>query len=173
MDDAHDVCKQWDEVLQDGGAVIDHINNDVQVVTESNPGGLTTKWDQAPLVSPTVSTAAAEVKVSPTDTGQLTRERKPPNQFFPSWTGKKFVYAMTQIIKLDGCTVKELVAFMQQQLMEAGEHQQPEVIGSIVVQLSMKAEFGVARTEKACRVKLEQIHMRKIFVPKHWEDLTP
>ena len=68
MDDAHDVYKQWDEVVQDEVDVIDHINNDVQVVTKSNPGGVTTKWDQAPRVSPTVSTAAAEVKVSSTDT---------------------------------------------------------------------------------------------------------
>ena len=69
MNDAHDVYKKWDEVVQDEGDVIDHIDDDVQVVTESTPGGVTTKWDQPPLVSPTVSTAAAEVKVSPTDTG--------------------------------------------------------------------------------------------------------
>ena len=46
----------------------------------------------------------------------------------------------------------------------------------IMVQLSMKAaekEFGVERTKKACRIKVEQIHMRNIFVPKHWEDMTP
>ena len=69
VDDAHDVYKQWDEVVPEAGDVIDHIDNDVQVVTESTPGGVTTKWDQPPLVSPTVSTAAAEVKVSPSDTG--------------------------------------------------------------------------------------------------------
>jgi hypothetical protein len=53
---------------------------------------------------------------------------------------------MTQIIELDGRTVEESVVFMQQQLMEAGEHHWPEVIGCIMVQLSMKAaerEFGV------------------------------
>ena len=68
MDDAHDVYEQWDEVVQDGD-VIDKINDDVQVVMESTLGGVTTKWDQPLLVSPTVFTAAAEVKVSPTDTG--------------------------------------------------------------------------------------------------------
>ena len=42
---------------------------------------------------------------------------------------------MTQIAKLDGNTVKELVAFMQQELREAGEHHQPKVIRRIMVQL--------------------------------------
>ena len=127
MDDAHDVYKQWDEVIQDEGYVIDHIDNNVQVVMKSTPGGVTTKWDQPPLVSPTVSTAPPEVKVSHTDTGRPTRERKSPNPFIPSWTGKKYGYAMTQIVQLDGSTVEELVAFMQQELREAGEHHRPKV----------------------------------------------
>ena len=46
---------------------------------------------------------------------------------------------MTQIVQLDGRTVKELVAFMKQELREAGEHHRPEVIGRIMVHLSMKA----------------------------------
>jgi hypothetical protein len=78
------VCKQWDEVFQDGGDVINLIDNDVPIVTVSNPGGVTTKWDQPLLARPTVSTAVEEVKVSPTDTGRLTQERKPPNPFVPS-----------------------------------------------------------------------------------------
>ena len=76
---------------------------------------------------------------------------------------------MAQIVQMDG-TVKELVAFMQQELSKAGEHHWPEVIGAIMAQLSMKAaekEFGVERTKKACRLKVEQIHMQNIFVPKH------
>ena len=79
---------------------------------------------------------------------------------------------MTQIVQLDGRTVKDLVAFMQQELHEAGEHHWPEVIGRIMVQLSMKAaerEFGVVPTTKACRFEVEQIHMQNIFVPKHWD----
>ncbi len=81
---------------------------------------------------------------------------------------------MTQIVKLDG-TVKELVAFMQQELSKAGEHHRPEVIGQIMVQLLMKAaekEFRLERTTKACRIEVKQIHMQNIFVPKHWDDLT-
>ena len=68
MDDAHDVYEQWEEVVQNED-VIDHIDDDVQVVTESNSGGVTTKWDRPLLVNPTVSTPASEVKVSPSDTG--------------------------------------------------------------------------------------------------------
>ena len=83
---------------------------------------------------------------------------------------------MTQIVQLDGRTVEELVAFMQQELQEAGEHHRPEVIGRIMVQLLMKAverEFGLVQTTKACRIEVEQIHMQNIFVPKHWDELTP
>ena len=61
-------------------------------------------------------------------------------------------------------------------MSKAGEHHRPEVIGAIMVQLSMKAaekEFRLERTKKACRLEVEQIHMRNIFVPKHWDDLTP
>ena len=56
---------------------------------------------------------------------------------------------MTQIVTLDGRTVKESVVFMQQEQRKEGEHHRPEVIGRIMVQLSMKAaerEFGVVRT---------------------------
>ena len=59
---------------------------------------------------------------------------------------------------------------MQQELRKEGEHHRSEVIGRIMVQLSMKAaerEFGVVRTTKACRIEVEQIHMQNIFVPKH------
>jgi hypothetical protein len=105
----------------------------------------------------------------------VTRERKPPNPFIPSWLGKKYGYAMAQIVQMDRL-VEESIAFMQQELSEAGEHHRPEVIGMIMVQLSMKAamkEFGVERTKKACRIKVKQIHMRNICVPNHWDDLTP
>ena len=104
----------------------------------------------------------------------MTREQKPPNPFIPSWTGKKYGYAMAQIEHMNG-TVKESISFMQQELSEAGEHCWPEVIGAIMVQLSMKAaekEFGVERTKKACRLEVKQIHTRNIFVPKLWDDLT-
>ena len=172
VDDVHndDVYKQWDKVVPDVGDVNNHIYDKVQVVTESTSGGVATKWDQPLQVSPTAATTAAEVKVSPTDTGQSIREQKAPNLFIPSWTGKKYGYAMMQIVKLDGNTIKESVAFMQQELQEAGEHHRSEVIRRIMVQLLMKAaerEFGLARTTKACRIEVEQIHMRNIFVPKH------
>jgi hypothetical protein len=82
---------------------------------------------------------------------------------------------MAQIEHMNG-TVEESISFMQRELSEAGEHHRPEVIGVIMMQLSMKAaekEFGVNRTKKACRLEVEQIHMQNIFVPKHWDDLTP
>jgi len=112
-------------------------------------GGVTTKsWDQPLKVNPEVTAAT---KVLPTGTGRGTRERKPPNLFIPSWTGKKYGYVMTQIVQMEGL-VEESISFMQQELREAGEHHQPEVIRMIMVRLSMKAaekEFGVERTRKA------------------------
>jgi hypothetical protein len=104
----------------------------------------------------------------------VTKEQKPPNPFIPSWTGKKYGYAMAQIEQMNG-TAEELILFMQRELSEAGEHHRPEVIGMIMVQLSMKAaekEFGVERKKKACRIEFKQIHMRNIFVPKQWDNLT-
>ncbi len=50
-------------------------------------------------VNPEVTAAT---KVLPTGTGRVTRELKPPNPFIPSWTGKKYGYAMTQIVQMDG-----------------------------------------------------------------------
>ncbi len=48
VDDVHnnDVYKQWDKVVLENGNVNDHINDEVQVVTKSTLGGVTTKWDQ-------------------------------------------------------------------------------------------------------------------------------
>ena len=106
--------KEWNEVVPEVGDVNNQIDNDVQVVTKLTLGGVTTKWDQPLQVNPTV-TDTVKIKVSPTDAGQSIRQRKMPNPFIPSWTGKKYGYAMTQIVKLDGSTVKESVAFMQQE----------------------------------------------------------
>ena len=179
VDNTQDVYEQWDEVVQDteGSDVIDHtVNQDeVPVVAESSPGGVTSNLDESPRVSPTVPTTGRETPfVSPTS--RPTRERKPPSSFIPSMKGNKYGYAMTQILEMDGNTVEESVAFMQRELHEDGEHHRPDVIGRIMVQLSMKAaekEFGKIRTDKACRLEVKQIHMRNSFVPKHWEELTP
>jgi hypothetical protein len=172
--DTQDVYKVWnEEVPEYDVGEVDRINDDVEVASKSASRGVTTtRWDQPLKVIPE-STKANQVP--PTGTGRETRERKPPNPFIPSWTGKKYGYAMAQIVQMDG-SVEESISFMQRELCEAGEHHRPEVIGMIMVQLSMKAaekEFGVERTKKACRIEVEQIHMRNIFVPKHWDDLTP
>ncbi len=68
VDNTHDVYKEWNEVVPEVGDVNSQINDDVQVLTKSTLGGVTTKWDQPLQVNPTV-TDTAKVKVSPTDTG--------------------------------------------------------------------------------------------------------
>jgi hypothetical protein len=142
--DTQDVYEVWnEEVLDNDVGDVDRINYDVEVAAKSASGGVTTtKWDQPLKVIPAVT--AAE-KVPPTGTGQVTRERKPPNPFIPSWSGKKYGYAMAQIVQMDG-SVEESISFMQRELSGAGDHHRPEVIGAIMVQLSMKAaekEFGL------------------------------
>jgi len=142
--DTQDTYKVWNkEVLEYDVGDVDQINNDVKVTEKSASGGVTTtRWDQPLKVIPAVT---KENKVLPTSTGQVTRERKPPNPFIPSWSGKKYGYAMAQIVQMDGL-VEELISFMQRELSKAGEHHRPEVIGMIMVQLSMQAamkEFGV------------------------------
>ena len=83
MNDTHDRYKEWNKVVLEVGDVDNQINDDVQVVTKSTSGGVTTKWDQPLQVNPTVMDTA-KVKVSPTDTGRSIRERKMPNPFIPS-----------------------------------------------------------------------------------------
>jgi hypothetical protein len=105
-----DVYEVWnEEVPGDDVGDVDQINNDVEVTQESAPGGVTTTvWDQPLKVIPEVTAAA---KVLPTGTGRTTRERKPPNPFIPSMTGKKYGYAMAQIEQMNG-TVEESISFM-------------------------------------------------------------
>ena len=181
-----DVFEQGDEDVQhtEDGDVIDHTivqqeSIEVPVVAELTPGGVTGDWQVTPILSPTVTPIGSETpRVSPTvtPTGRPVRERKAPSNYNPSFKGSKYGYAMTQILEMDGNTVEESVAFMQAELSEAGEHHRPDVIGIIMAQLSLKAaerEFGVIRTDKACRAEVKQLHMRNTFVPKHWDELTP
>jgi len=105
-----------------------------------------------------------------------TRVRTAKNMYIPSHTGKRYGYSMTQIMeimheKLDG----KLVQHMTKELRSVGEHRRPDVVGMVMVQLSMNAvtaKFGEAWTTKACCAKIKQVHMRNTSVPKHWQDLT-
>ena len=83
-----DVYKVWNKEVPDNVGDVDRINDDVKVTEKSAPGGVTTtKWDQPLKVVPEVAEA---MKVPPTGTGRPTRERKPPNTFILSCTGKKY-----------------------------------------------------------------------------------
>jgi hypothetical protein len=58
VDDTHDVYKEWNEVVPEVGDVDNLIDDDVQVVTKSTLGGVTTNWDQPLQVNPTVTDTA-------------------------------------------------------------------------------------------------------------------
>ena len=84
---------------------------------------------------------------------------------------------MAQIMEsMHGKSASKSVQHMTKELRSVGEHRQPDIVGMVMVQLSMKAataKFGEARTTYACHARIKQIHMRNMFVPKHWQDLTP
>ena len=84
--DTQDVYKVWNkDVPDDDVRHVDRINDDVEVATKLALGGVTTtKWDQPLKVIPEVTAGA---KVPPTGTGQVTRERKPPNPFYSKLEG--------------------------------------------------------------------------------------
>ena len=85
VDNTQEVYEVWNKDVPVD--VDNQINNDVKVTEKLALGGVTTaKWYQPLKVIPKV---AAATKVSPTGTGQSTRDRKPKNLFIPSWTGKK------------------------------------------------------------------------------------
>ena len=83
---------------------------------------------------------------------------------------------MAQIMEsMHGKSASELVQQMTKELRSVGEHRQPDVVGMVMVQLSMKvatSKFGEARTTKSGRDEIKQIHLRNTFVPKHWQNLT-
>ena len=67
VDNTQEVYEVWNEDVPDVQDVDDQINDDVEVVTKSASGGVTTaKWDQPLKVIPEVTDAT---NVSPTDTG--------------------------------------------------------------------------------------------------------
>ena len=107
---------------------------------------------------------------------RLTPVRTAKNKHIPSHTGKRYGYAMAQIMgSMHGKLASELAQNMAKELRSVREHIRPEVVKMVIVQLSMKAatvKFREARMTKASCVEIKQIHMRNMFVPKHWQDLT-
>ena len=80
--------------------------------------------------------------------GRPTRVRTAENKYIPSHTGKRYGYAMAQIMEsMHGKLASESVQHMTKELRSVGEHRQPDVMGMGMVQLSMKAataKFGEA-----------------------------
>ncbi len=86
---------------------------------------------------PVAGTTDVPLPTPMTVSGKPIRERRPPKPSYePSMTGKKYGYAMATIMGN---------LFMGQELREAGEHHRPEVIVSMMVQLSMKAATAKER----------------------------
>ena len=154
-----------------------------QVVQGSDAGGDAIEQQVRPESRPVESVVGARVRgVTPTQvvtpSERPVRERRPPKPAYePSMTGKKYGMAMATIMtRLKDKSADDARAYMQQELWEAGEHHQPEVMGVMMVQLSMKAattKFGVTRTDQACKKEIKQIHLRDTFVPKHYHELLP
>ena len=157
-----DVVDEWEAGEQENGDVIE------QAIEQAPDEPTPTTVDD---------TVGKTVEGTPA-TGRPQRVRKPPESFIPSWTGKKYSYAMAVIMeKLHGKTADQAMQFMGHELRQADDHEikWPEVTGMCMVQLSLKAadaKFGTVRTKKAALAEVKQIHMRNTFVPRHWSELT-
>ncbi len=108
--------------------------------------------------------------------GRPTRVCKPVQRLVPSFTGKSYGTSMAQHSKqMLGMLAKESVDYMKSQLLRVGNKQDAIMVGIIMAHFSMKESvkmFGEAQTEEACKKEIKQIHMRNMFVPKHWYELS-
>ena len=92
-----------------------------------------------------------------------TRVRTAKNRYIPSYTGKSYGYAMTQIMEsMHGKSAIKSVQHMTKELRSVGEHRRPDIVGMVMVQLSMKAataKFVEARTMKVCQANPHAQHV--------------
>jgi hypothetical protein len=84
-------------------------------------------------------------------------------------TGSKYSYTVTQL-ESQGLLYPDAHTFVQDDFYQA----EPDVVASIMTQLSLKAglkEWGKKRS-KAAHSEMKQLHLRKTFKPKHWQELS-
>jgi hypothetical protein len=99
-------------------------------------------------------------------TGVRTQEKQ---AYTPSMTGSKYSYAVTQL-ENQGVLNPDAHMFVQDDFYQA----EPDVVAAIMTQQSLKAglkEWG-DRAFTATRSEMKQLHLRNMFKPKNWRELS-
>jgi hypothetical protein len=84
-------------------------------------------------------------------------------------SGSKYAFAVTQLER-QGVLYPDAHMFVQEELYQA----EPEVVASIMTQLSLKAglkEWG-HEALSAVKSEMQQLHFRDTFKPMHWKELS-
>jgi hypothetical protein len=103
------------------------------------------------------------------------RLRKQPEKFIPSMKGNKYAVVQTQIV----ASLKEskdamCMAQISVKLMNKGVHQNADVVGMVMAQLSLKAatkKWG-DEAKYAVTAEMKQLHWSNSYTPKHWHELS-
>jgi hypothetical protein len=147
----------------------------------SKPEHLITPPTEHPNVKPTTKVASTPVPVknavSPKKgmAARIARMRKKPEKYVPSMKGNKYAVTLTQL-KMSLYGSEDALSMVQRsvKLMSKGLHRCADIIGMIMVQLSMKTgikKWGEA-AEQAITVEMKQLHWRNSYKPMHWHELT-
>ncbi len=132
---------------------------------------------EEPSAKPTAAPAFMAQAPSPKKevAARNARSRKQPEQYIPGMSGNKYAVALTQIAaSLKGSKYAMFMAQMPVKLMPNGAHGRADVVGMIMVQLSMKAsikKWGL-KAEYAITREMKQLHWCDSYKPKHWHRLT-
>ena len=98
------------------------------------------------------------------------RARKAPENYIPSMQGKKYAIALSQIAECPKDSKNGMaMAQMPVKLMSPGEHRKADIVGMIMVQLSMKAtikKWG-ERARYTISKETKQLHWHNSYKPRH------
>ncbi len=98
------------------------------------------------------------------------RLRKQPEKYIPSMKGNKYAVALTQIVASQKESEDAMcMAQMSINLMNKGVHQNADVVGMVMAQLSLKAAIKKWGDEAkyAVTAEMKQLHWRNSYKPKH------
>jgi hypothetical protein len=103
------------------------------------------------------------------------RLRKQPEKYVPSMKGNKYAFALTQIVASLGES-EDAISMVQMsvKVMNEGVHQNADVVGIVMAQLSLKAaikKWG-DKAKYAITAEMKQLHWRNSYKSKYWCELT-
>jgi hypothetical protein len=117
-------------------------------------------------------------KIAPPKTwiaAENSHARKAPEKYVPSMKGNKYAIALAQITSLlQGSKDALCIAQRSVKLMGKGLHRCADIVGMVMVQMSMKAALKKwdKAIEQAITIQIKQLHWRNLYKPMHWHELT-